>query len=394
MLRVRPRAGLLASILVLTLAVCAGAGARVPQGFVGMVVGSPEYTAQGANVDLASQLDAMVATGVETVHVVFNWSYAQPYPIWRDVPLAQANEFTPGGLVPTRWGAIDQIVELATQRHLQLIPEVLYAPGWDLMRHAGLAQPASPQPYAAFLTALVDRYGPRGSFWATHSPKLPVRMWQIWNEPNISDFWKPQPFARDYVALLRAAHDAIKHADRGAKVVLAGLANFSWTVLQQIYAVPGARRLFDVVAVHPYTRLPGGVLKILGKVRAVMNAAGDRRKPIVADEISWPSSYGQTNSTDGEDFVTTEAGQAQHLARLLPMLARARRRLRLIGFDYFTWAGIEVRGGDVFDFAGLFRFSGAQFVPKPAFYAFRRAALGIERCRVKATIATRCATPS
>ena len=54
--------------------------------------------------------------------------------------------------------------------------------------------------------------------------------------------------------------------------MLAGLPNYSWLELGRIYRVPGARNLFDVVAVHPYTKTPQGVLTILG-----VRAAGDER---------------------------------------------------------------------------------------------------------------------
>ncbi len=104
------------------------------------------------------------------------------------------------------------------------------------------------------MSALVERYEPDGTFWQTHHPKVPIRMWQIWNEPNLKVFWDKQPFQRSYVSLLRAAHSAIKQADPNAKVVLASMPNFSWKQLAGIYKIHGARKLFDVVGVHPYTK--------------------------------------------------------------------------------------------------------------------------------------------
>jgi hypothetical protein len=250
-------------------------------------------------------------------------------------------------------------------------------------------------PYASFLAALVRRYGPRGSFWKTApAPAVPVRTWQIWNEPNIRPFWPRQPFERRYVALLKAAHDAIKRLDRGATVVLAGLPNYSWTALKKIYAVPGARRLFDVVAVHPYTKTPQRVITILRFVRSVMDAAGDSRKPLVADEVSWPSSLGKTVHNTGYDFATTEAGQARNIGRLLPLLARDRASLRLSGFYYYTWASQERRNGLAFDFAGLLKFASGRFLAKPALRAFKTGALALEHCRRKGATATVCLQPS
>jgi len=366
----------------------------VPSGFVGTVVGTPLFPETNPRVSLARQLDLMVATGVETVRVALDWASAQPYSDWSQVPAWKVRRFVDAGGIPTDFGPIDQLVGLAAQRGLTVLPTILNAPEWDsqYVQGATVDIPKSPYWYAQFVKALVERYGPQGSFWTDHLPKGPIRMWQIWNEVNIPSFWPQKPsFAPSYVTLLQAANSAIKSADPGAQVVLAGLPNYSWFNLAQIYQVSGARSAFDVVAVHPYTRYPRGVITILSKVRGVMNAAGDGRKPIVADEISWPSAQGQTTHTLGLDIATTEAGQARELSQVIPLLGKNRRRLGLMGFYYYTWASSERHNGLPFDFAGLLKFSSGRFIEKPALSEFSRAALVLERCRRKAARATACA---
>jgi hypothetical protein len=271
------------------------------------------------------------------------------------------------------------------------------APSWDghSFPYGDIAVPRSPGPYAAFVKALVMRYGPHGTFWQANPqiPRVPVRMWQVWNEPNVYAFWpqSPRPWYLTYVTLLRAAHAAIKQADPRAKVVLAGLPNYSWLDLAKIEK-HGGRKLFDVAAVHPYTRRPQGVIEIIGFVRRVLDRYGGSNKPILADEISWPSARGTGAEGVGFDIVTTEAGQAAKIAKMLPLLARDRRRLGLAGFDYYDWASQGIPANGAFDYAGLFRFSGSdyEFSPKPAYYAFRRAALAMEGCRAKGALATEC----
>jgi hypothetical protein len=371
--------------------------AGVPAGFVGMVIDGPLYPVTEPPLEMTTQLDSMVSTGVQSLRATFDWASAQPYRSLDDVPAADRSQFTEVGGVPTNFAQLDQFVGLVAQRRMTIMPTVLDAPKWDgLSDHRSLIErPKAPQPYANFLRALVRRYGPEGSFWSTHAsiPKVPIRQWQIWNEPNMRAFWSAQPYANTYVKLLKAAHSAIKRADPGAKVVLAGFPNFSWVALNRIYKVRGARSLFDVVAVHPYTKQPRGVITILSKVRHVMAAAGDARKPMLADEISWPSSVGQTPHTTGFDFATTAAGQAHNLSVLLPMLGRDRVELRLAGFYYYSWIGSERRNALAFDFAGLLRLTSGKVFSKPALKAFRHAALALERCRVKGTVATRCVKP-
>ena len=370
----------------------AGQVLPVPQGFVGMVVDEPVWP--DPFIKLPPQLDGMVGAGVQSIRAVFNWSQAQPYPNWRSVPNSERSEFTDAGGVPTNFTWTDALVKGAAARGLTVLPTVLEAPAWDGITAPGALDriPRSNAPYAAFVKALVKRYGPRGTLWSgvPASQRQPITMWQIWNEPDLQQFWPIQPFAPRYVALLRAARKAIKSVDPSATIVLGGLTDYSWSDLNQIYAVHGAARLFDVVALHPYTRYPRGVLTILSFVRNVMNHHGDRAKPLMADEISWPSSVGKTNHDTGYDFATTEAGQADNIARVLPMLARARSALNLLGFYYYDWAGLERPNALAFEFAGLFRLSDGTFQPKPAYAAFRRGALSLEGCRSKGRSAADC----
>ena len=372
----------------------APAPAPVPNGFVGVVVDGPMYPDTAAGVDLQQQFALMEKAGVESVRVVFDWANAQPYASWSQVPAADLADYTNVGGVPTDFSQTDEIVGLAARYGLTVLPTVIYAPTWDLIDARAVpfsfGRPAQDGPYANYLTALIDRYGPRGSFWDGYPQKVPIRQWQIWNEPNIGAYWPTQPFAKTYVALLKAAAGAIRRADPGAKVVLAGIPNYSWKALETIYRIPGARAAFDVVALHPYTAKPAGVITILRYVRAVMDRNGDTDKPMIADEISWPSSIGERVDSVGFDIGTTEKGQAANIAAVLPMLADDRRSLNLAGFYYYTWASQPGATGLIFDYAGLLNFTGGALTEKPAFSAFEQAALAIERCRRKGPLAPEC----
>jgi hypothetical protein len=367
--------------------------APTPPGFVGVDTDGPLLD-PASDLNLGRQLDQMVASGVESVRVAFDWAAAQPFESSAEVPADQATEFTDVGGVPTEFATTDELVGLAAQRGLTLLPTVLYAPRWDARTNrGGLSTPAKTAPYASYLTALVRRYGPHGSFWAMHPGvrKLPVRRWQIWNEPNLSYYW-PQPFATRYVALLRAAHTAIRRADPGAKVVLGALTNFAWKSIGQIYRVRGARSLFDIVSVNGFTKTPSGVMLFLRIVRNALIRLGDARRPLLATEVSWPSAQGK--SPQHYDFNTTDAGQARNIAAVLPMLGAQRTQLRLIGFYYYTWVGAEKRRAPAFSFAGLLSLQNGRLVAKPALSAFRTGALALEHCRQKAAIASRCARPA
>ncbi len=346
-----------------------------------------------AGVNLGHQLKNMASSGVGTVRVDFIWAMAQPYASWKQVPASSRSDFVTGpGGVPTDFQSTDQIVQQAARHRLALLPVVLFSPYWDGYPTGDHIQPAHDGPYGRYLTALVERYGPHGTFW-TKNPSLPVdpiTQWQIWNEPDlIRHFWNAPKFAPSYVRLLKVAHDAIKRADPSAKVVLASLpsgvgstpgrvASTGWHDLGSIYKVKGSRHLFDEVASNPYTLHPSGVVTILQYFRKVMNHYGDSGKPMIATEVGWPSATGKTHQNYG--FNTTERGQAKKLAQLLPLLAAGRHQLRLAAFYYYTWLSTDQRNSDSFNFAGLSRVNPATgtITPKPAYFSFRHTVRSLE----------------
>jgi hypothetical protein len=379
--------------MALALLVPTGAGAavpkKVPSAFVGIDADGPLLT--DPSVDYAGQLDTMVTSGVQTMRVVFNWAAAQPYASSADVPAGERGRFTNEGGVPTDYSDTDRLVTAAAQRHIVLLPVVLVAPGWDA-RHPGefASPPTNAQPYADYTAALARRYGPGGAFWTEH-PELdvqPIRQWQIWNEPNLDYFWSDQPFAADYVQLLRLAREAIRGVDPRATIVLAGLPNDSWQAISQIYSA-GGRGLFDVAAFHPFTEKVDGVRTILERDRKVMARNGDARKPLWVTELSWTSAKGKTSVSFGND--ETEQGQAKKLAAAYTLLANLRTKLRIGRVYWYTWLSRDVQDDYPFDWSGLLRDASQGVEQKPAFAAFKRVALKLERCRTKQGRADRCA---
>jgi hypothetical protein len=365
----------------------------VPQGFVGMDVDGPMF-ASGTPLSYPNQLASMVTNGVQSIRVAFNWAAAQPYQSWTQVPADQRNQFTVLEPRPTNFSQTDEIVGDAAQRGISVLPTILYTPIWDARNNpVGINTPTRVLPFAQYAAELVKRYGPNGTFWSSNPRirKMPIRMWQIWNEPNIAYYWH-QPFARTYVPLLRAASAAIRKADPGAKIVLGALTNLAWRAIGTIYAMKGARNLFDIVSVNGFTKTPAKVMLYMHFMRSAMSHYGDGQKPLLATEVSWPSAKGQTSQT--YDFTTTEAGQARNIARLLPLIGAERAQLHLLGFYYYTWIGDEAPGDLAFSFSGLLRLHNGKVTAKPALAAFRRGVLALERCRLKGALATTCLKPA
>jgi polysaccharide biosynthesis protein PslG len=378
--------GVAGVVLALVVAGCGGGGGddkrkgavRSRPVLLGVTAGQPLI----ARPSLAGrEIAAMAAAGVTTLRVPVYWDVAQPYPSPADVPAARREEFPTRGGRPTSFAGFDPIVAAAARERVALLPVVLGAPRWAA-RHPGRvgSPPAGTRPYAAFLGALIDRYGPRGSFWREHRrvPARPVRDWQIWNEPNHLAYWSDQPYARRYVQLARAARAAVKGADPGARVVMAGFPDRSWDELAAIYRA-GAKGVFDVAATHPYTFEPANVLRIVRLDRRALRRSGDPDRPLWLTEVTWSS--GRRPGRRPFPFETTPTDQAARLARALPLLVRERRALGVERIYWESWSSTDRDTGNPFDYSGL-RVIGpdGRAVDKPAFGAFRRFAVGLEKC--------------
>ncbi|HEX3689712.1 MAG TPA: hypothetical protein VHV28_08445 [Solirubrobacteraceae bacterium] len=361
----------------------------VPQGFVGVDVDGPMF-GPDTPINFPNQLKTMVSNGVQSVRVAFSWAGAQPYKTDAAVPDDRQDDFTDVGGVPTSFQFTDMVVGDAARERVTVLPTVLYTPQWDAVNNRnGVDYPRKYGPYGAYLTALIGRYGPKGSFWRENPgiPKMPIRSWQIWNEPNIAYYWK-QPFASTYAAMLKVAHAAVKQADPGAKVVLGALTNTAWKSLGQIYKINGAKDLFDVVSINGFTKVPANVMRFMLFVRHAMSRFGDSAKPLMATEISWPSAKGKTKAK--YDFITTPAGQARNIAALFPLIGQDRLALHLIGVYWYTWMGQEDPNTGPFNFSGLLGFHNGDVTVKPALAAFKTAALALEGCKRKGAAATSC----
>jgi hypothetical protein len=354
------------------LSVTATAGAaprRVPVGFYGVMYDGAISVAPRAVQE--AELARMARSGVESVRAVFPWAGAQPVP------------------GPINFTETDQLVGLAAAHRVRVLPVVIYAPPWAaLNNNPGISPPRNPADYAAYLRALVRRYGPRGSFWAANPglPRVPIREWEVWNEPDIRSYWNmrsgPHGPVLGYAALLRASYRAIKRADRHAKVVLAGFPLDTPRDLAMLYRRGHIRRYFDVAALHPFMPSPRLSVRVVQRVRRTMQRFHDTRKPIAVTELTWPASRGQPLASvlvGWRPLETTDAGMARHLSDAYRLFIRNRRRLRITAVYWYDWASSYQPRSD-FDFAGLVRYRDGVVASRPALAAYRGSARHYEGC--------------
>jgi Beta-galactosidase len=361
----------IAAVLLAAAPAAEASSRRVPFGFYGVMWDRAATAAPDA--DQTAQWNLMARSGVESVRTVFSWARAQP----------ESGQ-------PPSFEATDKVVALAAARNIRLLPIVVGTPTWAARdpSFGRASPPARIEDYTAYLQALVQRYGPQGSFWTERPdlPRRPLREWQIWNEPHLDSYWHVAgddrtAWAPEYVALLRESKRAIESIDPGATIVLAALADASWKVLTTLYRA-GVRGTFDVVGINIFTARPGFVIAAVRLVRRVLRREHQGRKPIWVTETTFPAGKGRVSRPPlswQQNWYTTDRGMAARLRELYRLGRRNRRRLRLGRIYWYTWASAYDGQNDLFEYAGLIQY-GSTLSPRPALTAYARSARGAQGC--------------
>jgi hypothetical protein len=153
--------------------------------------------------------------------------------------------------------------------------------------------------FAAFAQAAAKRYAGKNV------------LWEIWNEPNIKQFWSPQPGVDDYCKLVEAAAAAIKKADPNAFVVAPATSTIPFDWLEACFK-KGLLNWIDALTVHPYRpQSPETVIKDYAKLRELITryAPQGKKVPIISGE------WGYSNVNWDSSRLSDEK-QGQYLARM------------------------------------------------------------------------------
>ena len=323
-------------------AACAAPPAR-PLSGIGISPGQSVLWSDDAT--LHADLDAVAASGAGWLRLDVDWPTVEPEAGRRD------------------WSAVDRVVDAARDRDLRVLGLLAYTPEWA--RPPGTtthAPPLDPAAFAEFAGAAAARY------------RDTVDAWEVWNEPNLPDFWEPRPDPAAYAALLAPTAAAVRAADPGTTVLTGGLAPAHTDgdggvapgdFLTAVYAA-GAGGAFDAVALHPYSypALPddsgtGGWNSFvrLPEVHAVMADRGDAAKPVWLTEFGAPTGTGEGAVDPQRQALILERGFAEA------------RRLPFVG-PVFVYA-LRDAGTDPADREQNFGVLRADRTPKPAWDVLR-----------------------
>jgi hypothetical protein len=339
-----PAASLAVTLAVLCPATATATARPLPTGFFGVVSQGP----------LATRDFVRMQGSIESLRVSFAWSEAEPRPGHFD------------------FDSFDEVIGQAADHGIRVRPFIDSSPLW--LTGDGERPPQGTargrRAWRAFLHRLVCRYGPAGFFWRGRRRRLPIRTWQIWNEPNFLLAWHPRISPRGYVRLLGIAARAIRRVDPEARIVAAAVAPVEggmlpWRFVTAMYRVPGASRDFDIMAANPYASSVAGVEYEIRRIRRAMAVAGDARKPLLVTELGVAS-----DGVIANPFDKGRQGQARFLNAAYRRLIAKRRSWRIVGVDWFAWQDLGYADTHcVFcQYAGLFDIEGR---PKPAWRALQ-----------------------
>jgi hypothetical protein len=257
------------------------------------------------------------------------------------------------------WSGADAILRGLRKHHVAALVTLYGSPKWANGRHSPNFAPRSKWTLAAFATAAARRYA-----W--------VRMWEVWNEPNLRTFLRPNSPSVYVQRLLNPTYVAL-HRVRAAVRVAGGATSPRRTPsgmgpVQFMRGMSAARGRLDAYSHHPYPvsrfetttrancRYCTGVLTFARLSELLKEVRRDFGRKRV-----WLTEYGyQTNPPD-RYLGVSPALQARYLAQAAYLASKAPSVDLLIHFLVRD----ERQAGRWQ--SGLFTIGGER---KPAFQAF------------------------
>jgi polysaccharide biosynthesis protein PslG len=247
------------------------------------------------------------------------------------------------------WSGPDHLVAELARNGIEPLP-VLYGSPCFVVECRG-AEQVSPRPpidtpearlgWARFVAEAVRRYGRDGSFWSRRPslPYRPIEVWQVWNEQNVPQFYRPAPSVAGYAHLLSVSSRAIRGADPEATVLLGGMpgdvhrggAIPGPRFLDDLYGI-GAAGEFDAVAVHPYAQDLAGVRGQMAAVHRALEEDGHPDTPVWVTELGWGVASGPKRGL----FETLD-GQPEMLRRSFGFLASRRDSWNVERVLWYAW---------------------------------------------------------
>jgi len=215
--------------------------------------------------------------------------------------------------------------------------------------------PRTPQDVAAF--------GRFAEAAAIHFKGRNVR-YEVWNEPNISQFWTPSPNAAEYAALLGEAVAAIHRVDPSAKVSSGGVSRMDVPFLSRALN-SGLAAGLAAAGIHPYPEKgPESIAPDLALLRDWAARTLGARIEI------WDTEWGYSSANAPKEAPSnghTEAGRRRQAV----LAVRELLTVWTVGFPLAVWYDLRDDGPDPANPEHNYGLLDASGNEKPALLAIR-----------------------
>jgi hypothetical protein len=248
---------------------------------------------------------------------------------------------------PRRWEKVDRIFHQQEDVNPRLEVIIEGTPPWAAISPQRLAEgekvgrsrtvPPDNNKYATIVEQFIERYGQS------------IDAYEIWNEPNIQQFWRGTP--EEFAAMYLRVAALVRKLDPSARIIAPGMAGVNPSFLQCMVD-SGAMAMADLIAIHPYAGKSVGWDIVCAQFEGEMLSHGIGTE-IYSNESGFP--YKNIEWFTPPPLLTPRL-QAQ-------MLNTALARLMQNGI---AKVNVFNAGGDAYPY-GLFDQSGK---PRPAYAVF------------------------
>lgn len=299
----------------------------------------------GTPFGLASHVTSLQSIGAQTSRNDFLWAHIERVQGTYD------------------WTTADEVVNALAAAGIEPLMVIWSSPEWA-NGSANMAVVPGTEPqfsdwlmaYRSFARALATRYHDR------------VDHWELWNEPNVQEFWAPAPNLDAYARWATAIESEIRAIDPAARIAFGSVTipEVAYNE-QQISGRDFIRGLFErhvkprIVSVHPYmyenqppeSGGPGdgvNTFRDVEVIRQLMAAQGPAGAEVWITEYCWWAGPSYFN----RQLSLTEEQQADYFSRSLALVRGWPDVKRVV------WFWDRDRPGSEFNGCGLIRVDGTQ----------------------------------
>lgn len=197
-----------------------------------------------------------------------------------------------------------------------------------------------------------------------------VKHWEIWNEPNIKNFWKPgEPSPELYVTFVVQTAKVIREQIPQATIIGGALAGMPTDYLKKVLAC-GLAQHVDKISFHPYRAVPEeGYRDTLETWRQLIRSTGHERLQLWQGENGCPSQPGSAGALG--QFNWNETAQSKWLLRRVLydriLGLELTSYFHMVDLVRYNWGQGPT---DKTNSKGLLR--GGDYSPKPSYFAYQR----------------------